>query len=175
MKTDEERAKRDQLNRLVIDGWNGGLTGGALANLHGITRNAVIGIVHRAKAAGVKVREGEVYSVKPPRPRNKPKPGIPILIVPSVLVTHRPEGNWQKRRPPPKLTEPPVAGVDPSTLWVGFVNLQNNAGCRYSLDAKLFCNAPGFPYCPEHKAIVNPPSAQRGGFKKLAKNYGGRV
>lgn len=200
-RTPEEQEKRDQLNRLVVEGWNGGLTGGALAGLHGITRNAVIGIIHRAKAAGQKVRVLEdtprdtvVSKVarRPGRPSaHNADPGV-IITVPPVKLEGR-NGNqhtWKgvnfdtrakletvRNLPAPiVVTQKPSKSIaEPSALLVPFMDLQEKAGCRYSLDAKLFCNAPGFPYCPEHKAIVNPPEAQRGGMRKLVKNYGGWV
>lgn len=178
--TEEEIAKRAVRIKLVVDGWNGGLTAGEISRTHGITRNAVIGILHRARAAGVVVevrrlgsRGGEIGRKKvsdvngrpsqlPDTRRRKPKPGMPVLEVPPLRLTTRPEGNWQKRRPPPKLSVVPLPVLaGPSDgLWVGFMELEDRKGCRYSEDGAKFCNRHGFPYCSDHRAITHPPAAQ---------------
>lgn len=162
--------------QLIVDGWNGGLTGGELAALHGVTRNSIMGTLSRARDKGLKVQERSISqtaraivsrkgglvkgrpSQLPDTRRNKPEPGMP-------LIGHIPKDTERKLQrmrnlPKPIIIAPEVLALPADGLWVGFMDLQNNAGCRYSEDAKLFCNRPGFPYCPEHKAIVNPVSAQ---------------
>lgn len=170
--------------RLIVDGWNGGLTGGELAALHRTTRSAVMGVIHREKSRGIKVEERGRLVMKvrvakaqakqaglgrvsgfPDTRRNKPEPSMPPIVVTAGQgVNHETRHKLQTIRNLPALIvvaqKPGKRVAEPSALWVDFMDLQNNAGCRYSLDAKVFCNAPGYPYCPEHKAIVNPASAQ---------------
>lgn len=173
----EDREKRDQVTRLIIDGWNAGLTGGELSVVHNLTRNAIMAILHRARIGGAMVQARNRHSaaataarVKKAQERKRPEPSLSAITIqrPSLLAKTR-----QFPKPKPIIIAPEVLALPADGLWVGFMDLQNNAGCRYSEDAKLFCNRPGFPYCPDHKAIVNPPSAQRGSSKTLAKNYGG--
>ena len=180
----------EETKRLIVDGWNGGLTGGELAAMHKLTRNSIMGVLSRARDKGIKVQErqralpiearvkkaqakqaglGRVSGFPDTR-RHRPDPGVsPIKVEAGQGVNHETRHKLATLRKLPAVivgVDMGAPGGDRTVYWVPFMDLQNNAGCRYSLDAKLFCNAPGFPYCPEHKAIVNPPSAQ--------KFYGGR-
>lgn len=187
----------EETKRLIVDGWNGGLTGGELAAMHKLTRNSIMGVLSRARDKGIKVQERQSplpieagvkkaqakqaglgrVSGFPDTRRHKPEPSMPPITLEGQSGnqhTHEGVSNDTRaklatiRKLPAVIVGIDLAapGGDFTARWVPFMDLQNNAGCRYSLDAKLFCNAPGFPYCPEHKAIVNPPSAQ--------KFYGGR-
>lgn len=166
--TTEEREKWEGTKRLIVDGWNAGLTGGELAATHGVTRNTIMGTLARARDKGAMVQArargrhstaATAARVKKAQERkpSRPEPSLPAITIqrPSLPAKTR---QFPKPKPIivlPRVIEPALAG-----LWVVFMDLQENAGCRYSEDAKLFCNRPGFPYCPDHKAIVNPASAQ---------------
>lgn len=177
--TGEAGEKRAQQTKLIIEGWNGGLTGGELAATHGLTRSAIMSILGRARGHGAIVQARDRYSapataarVKKAQERKPTRPEPPLPSITSRRTSWPQSKTRQFPKPKPLAQKDSRRVAEPSALLVPLMDLQNNAGCRYSEDAKLFCNAPGFPYCSEHKAIVNPPSAQRGGYRKLAKNYG---
>ena len=45
-------------------------------------------------------------------------------------------------------------------LWVTFPEM-GVKNCRFTSDAKHFCNRPGYPYCPDHMAVIRLPYVRK--------------
>ena len=131
------------LSRMAREGANAAQIAAALGN--GLTRNAVLGKIHRMRANGKALPMGAAHA--PLKPKAKPMP---------------------KPKPAPvALTPRPVAlsfydTVDPKTPGLlRMMDLQPN-DCRWPLKAALqgeyyFCGAqvaPDRPYCPAHVALA---------------------
>lgn len=142
----------DQLRRLWQDGWS---CSRIAESLGGVSRNAVIGKVHRLKLA--KRRTHVVRAAGRPRK---------VSLPPAVRKRHR-------INPPPRMprqVEPSIA-PEPfeftASAWQPLpgsapVAMEHMTGCKWCVsdpfaprgEPSLFCNLPadGSPYCPEHKA-----------------------
>ncbi len=131
--------------------WHGGLSATAIAErLGGITRNAVIGKVHRLGLAGRK--KGARARSRPRGNTSFDKSRRPLRQRPARRSSAR-AGKRPKARIPPTLTPPPENRITAGTL-TAFT-------CRWPEgDPKHadfhFCGrvkAPAGPYCPHHAAV----------------------
>lgn len=148
------------LKKLWLDGQSASQIAKQLGG--GVTRNAVIGKVHRLGLAG---RAAPSRPIKrPAAPAARPRPAVAAPSAPRMVVV----------APAPAATPPvsravAVAGERGS---VGVLGLETRM-CRWPIgdptDADFgFCGkpaAPGMPYCEEHAKIAYQPQLQK---KKVA-------
>lgn len=138
----------DEFRVAVVELWNKGYSAGYIASRMGVSRNAIIGVIHRIKYTGIEVREGIAESPAGPskRIRKRAEPSAP-----KILEEHY--------KPAPILKPEIVAGdilnitVVDNPRWVSLFDVKKDH-CRYTKDGKTFCNDVGFPWCEEHKEIV---------------------
>jgi hypothetical protein len=142
------RLHSDELKAQVVKLWNEGGSARDVANQVGLTRNAIIGIVHRMKDKGFEVRSEKpavVAQAKKTRTRKRIQHAITTqrcnvtLYMPKAAEKH----------------SAPIAPVPTNTSdrWVSLAHTGAQT-CRYTEDGKLFCNAAGFPWCADHRKRV---------------------
>jgi GcrA cell cycle regulator len=157
--------------------WADGLSASQIAGqLGGVTRNAVIGKVHRLGLSGRTKTVSSVQRVarpKPSRPMPPPRPqSQPMSIGATALKAQpRPEADAAPMAAPaPAIPFPmPDAGARVTILQL------NERTCRWpegdpARDDFKFCGAAsevGVPYCPYHCAIAYQPSQERRRDKKV--------
>ena len=154
----------DLLRRL----WEDGLSASRIATqIGGISRNAVIGKVHRLGLAG-RVKPSEAAPVPARRkPLGEPQVEIveePTLPEPPAIVSHRPAPDFP--------LAPPAPAPEPSALAVSqrvtIMDLRESM-CRWPLGDPTspdfrFCGGrsiAGLPYCTHHAQIAYQPAAER--------------
>jgi hypothetical protein len=147
-----------ELKAQVVKLWNKGDSALVVAGKVGLTRNAIIGIVHRMKAKGVEVR-----SEKPSVVAKARKARVRKRIDAQVTPRQRQQ---QITLYTPKAADKHVAPIAPVQIstgdrWVP-LTITGSQTCRYTEDGKLFCNATGFPWCEEHRKRVYAPFKPRG-------------
>ncbi|GJE39741.1 GcrA family cell cycle regulator [Methylobacterium persicinum] len=149
--------------------WEDGQSASKIAaQLGGVTRNAVIGKVHRLGLAGrVKAGEEAVVAVVKPVEAEKAPVAAPVPE-PVVVVSHRPAPDFPQARVP---AAAPVA-QDPVTIPVSqrvtIMDLRESM-CRWPLGDPTtpefrFCGArsiTGLPYCTHHAEIAYQPATER--------------
>ena len=132
------------LGRMAREGSNSTQIAAALGN--GLTRNAVLGKIHRLRGKGTALPTSAATPELKPRAKPKPKPK---LFAP-VALTPRPA------------TLTPYDTVDPLTPGLlRMMDLQPH-DCRWPLNSAMrgeyyFCGAqvaPDRPYCPAHVALA---------------------
>jgi GcrA cell cycle regulator len=160
----------DERVELLKKLWSDGLSASQIAaELGGVTRNAVIGKVHRLGLSG----RAKAPSVMTPRPRTKPAPAMRPV---SRTVSHAPmsRGNvalaHQPRTDVQYLPEqrPQEEVVVPMSRRVQIMELRE-AMCKWPIGDPtqadfVFCGADcnfGTPYCTHHSMIAYQPSAER--------------
>jgi hypothetical protein len=149
----------------ILKLWQDGLTGSEIADYIGVTRNAVMGKLHRLRERNVitykniatrtaairhkvrvKERDKQIEkALNEPKIEEKPLAEAVEELLPLILEELRPKTNDHKP--------------------VKFMDLQSSS-CRYVVSgvmAKdfLFCNEVkkiGSPYCQEHHSICNTPN-----------------
>lgn len=148
--------------------WEDGQSASKIAaQLGGVTRNAVIGKVHRLGLAG-RVKAGEDASVTPAKPVEAEKPVVVALAPePVPAASHRPTPEFPPVVPPAR-----PAAVDPVSIPVSqrvtIMDLRESM-CRWPLGDPTtpefrFCGArsiTGLPYCTHHAEIAYQPAAER--------------
>lgn len=162
----EERV--ELLRKLWLDGLSASQIAGELA--HGITRNAVIGKVHRlglsgrakSPATSVGATAAAVRPKASPAPRAAaPRPIAPMVIGATALA--------MKPRPTPMTHAAPQAVVVPISERVTIMELRE-AMCRWPLGDPTnsefrFCGArtaeAGAPYCGTHAQLAYQPAQDR--------------
>jgi GcrA cell cycle regulator len=144
--------------------WEDGQSASKIAaQLGGVTRNAVIGKVHRLGLSG-RVKAGDDASAAKPVETEKPSAPAPAPE-PVVAVGHRPAPEF------PPVAVRPVAGEPvaiPTSQRVTIMDLRESM-CRWPLGDPTtpefrFCGArsiTGLPYCTHHAEIAYQPAAER--------------
>jgi hypothetical protein len=155
---------REELVENILKLWADGHTARRVGELVGMTRNAIIGIVNRAKYSGVDVdpkrlhygrngrKPGMVIKKRGPAPRSSPMTRRQLSIL--SLKPDEPEEAPMKEEKNFKLIEKPAETGD-TKRWVPILETSRHS-CRYSVDKK-FCNAPphGKHYwCAEHYRLI---------------------
>jgi GcrA cell cycle regulator len=144
--------------RLRDQGYSSSQIGGVL----GVTRNAVIGKVHRLGLQVVRLPK-KAGMIAPSRVDGVPRSRKRKLISPRVLEMKRLAEKMRAVEVPPATLLPNAPPSATGVLGVSFVELAPN-GCKFAVnrskskdDPHLFCNAPrmfGKPYCCEHFAAA---------------------
>ncbi len=176
--TDASVSWTDERVELLKKLWNDGLSASQIASeLGGVTRNAVIGKVHRLGLSG---RSKTAPATPAPRPRkpSPPRPAGPVAepIEEEEIVMVRPEPIA------PAIDASPITFVEarqsevaiPTSQRVTIMDLRE-AMCRWPIgdptNAEFrFCGGrsiTGLPYCPEHAQIAYQPAADRRRDRKL--------
>lgn len=157
--------------------WGDGLSASQIAGqLGGVTRNAVIGKVHRLGLSGRTKATTSVPRMprqKPARPMSPPRPqSQPMSIGATALKAQpRPEAEAAPLAEPAPAIPFPAPDV---SLRVSIMQL-NERTCRWPIgdparDDFRFCGAAsdvGVPYCKYHCAIAYQPSQDRRREKKV--------
>ena len=132
------------LARMAREGSNSTQIAAELGN--GLTRNAVLGKIHRLRGKGTSLPTSAATPALKPKAKPKPKPK---LFAP-VALTPRPA------------TLTPYDAIDPLTPGLlRMLDLQAH-NCRWPLNSAMqgeyyFCGAqvaPDRPYCPAHVAVA---------------------
>jgi hypothetical protein len=139
---------KKERNEKIAELWEKGHTSGEIAKMVGITRSAVMGLIHRFRANGKNIsrRKEQKFAVEPPKEEVEPvvkqsdKPDRP----PKIKATPLPEEPFP----------PPMAGENCT-----FVNLTRRS-CRYIIGPvrgleTIYCGKPieGKAFCAEHKQL----------------------
>ena len=157
----------DERVELLKKLWADGLSASQIAGqMGGVTRNAVIGKVHRLGLSG---RAKTSTAPAQPRPRK-------AVRAPSHPLTHRPatHGNAALAADPRAEPEPEPQGeidedvVIPMSERVTIMELRDSM-CRWPMGDPTtpefrFCGGKaiaGLPYCPHHSRIAYQPAAER--------------
>lgn len=153
----------EQLKKL----WTDGLSASQIAKaLGGVTRNAVIGKVHRLGLAGRAAPSRPVKRIPVAAPAPKPRivtpasPGLPPRTIAPLVAVAAPASALAAARPSPR-TSGDVATVDVLGLKPGM--------CKWPVGDPGspgfgFCGkhtADGKVYCEEHAAVAYQPAAPR--------------
>jgi GcrA cell cycle regulator len=159
----------DERVELLKKLWSDGLSASQIASqMGGVTRNAVIGKVHRLGLSG---RAKSGAAATQPRPRKPSR-------APSHPLTHRPgaHGGAALAAPPRQEPEPALESyveldedvIIPMSERVTIMELRDSM-CRWPLGDPTtpefrFCgmrSAAALPYCPHHARIAYQPAAER--------------
>ncbi|WP_375456176.1 GcrA family cell cycle regulator [uncultured Methylobacterium sp.] len=155
--------------------WEDGQSASKIAaQLGGVTRNAVIGKVHRLGMSGRVVKPAEEAAA-----RRKPDQEIAIETAIAVVEAEAPEPvAILAHRPAPDFPAP-VAAVEPCALAVSrrvtIMDLRESM-CRWPIGDPTtpefgFCGArsiTGLPYCTHHAQIAYQPAAERKRDRRVA-------
>jgi GcrA cell cycle regulator len=156
----------DERVELLKKLWSDGLSASQIAaQMGGVTRNAVIGKVHRLGLSG----RGKTSSPAAPRPR-KPRPAHPVVPRPSLRGNTALAAAIALRpviQPRPDII-PEEDVVVPMSERVTIMELRDSM-CRWPLGDPTtpefrFCGGKaitGLPYCPYHGRIAYQPPAER--------------
>lgn len=155
----------EQLRKLWLDGLSASQIAAELAN--GITRNAVIGKVHRLGLSGRVKAPGTVSASapRPAKPVNRPSPPRPIAPV----VRGNTALAMKPRMAPAPIERPYEDVVIPISERVTIMELRE-AMCRWPLGDPTnpefrFCGARrtdgGGPYCGPHSRVAYQPAQDR--------------
>jgi GcrA cell cycle regulator len=159
----------DERVELLKKLWNQGLSASQIAAelAGGVTRNAVIGKVHRLGLSG----RTKAPSPQPVRPRKA------VTRAPSHPMTHAPQVRGNLALSPKPVAPAPVIEIAPApspeivipvSERVTIMDLRESM-CRWphgdpTSEEFRFCGAkssPGTPYCPYHSQIAYQPSLER--------------
>lgn len=143
-------AEKVEMLRTMVE--KGGRSCSQMGDVLGMSRNAVIGKLHRLKLQ-VKRPPNREGGMAKPSARQRAKR---ILIPPAVTQMRRLAEQMRAATPAPAALLPTVPPSEPGVLGVSLLNLAPN-GCRYPVnrsptpsDPHLFCNQPrkdGSSYC----------------------------
>ena len=166
----------DERVTLLRQLWEDGQSASKIAaQLGGVTRNAVIGKVHRLGLSGRVVKAAEDAAA----PRRKPAQEVEIETAIAVVETEAPEPvAILSHRPAPDFPVP-AAAPEPvalaSSQRVTIMDLRESM-CRWPLGDPTtpdfgFCgdrSITGLPYCTHHAQIAYQPAAERKRDRRVA-------
>ena len=146
--------------------WEDGQSASKIAaQLGGVTRNAVIGKVHRLGLAG-RLRPGETAAVSPKVVEIETAIAVVEADAPEpvAILSHRPAPDF----PPPVAASSAEPVAIPLSQRVTIMDLRE-AMCRWPMGDPTtpefrFCGArsiTGLPYCTHHAEIAYQPAAER--------------
>jgi hypothetical protein len=146
----------------IIKLWNEGLSSGLIAQKLKLTRNQVMGCIHRAQKTGLAKKRAEPKQ-RLENPIHKPKPkAVPLetrnnLLRPVFRPVETPVEEPKPIVVPPK---PEVKRGTPKTiLELGVFD------CRYIIENGKYCGefTDNYrqPWCPEHRKLVYVPVKKR--------------
>lgn len=156
--------------------WEDGQSASKIAaQLGGVTRNAVIGKVHRLGLAG-RARGGEEAPAAAPQPTKVIEIETAIAVVetqapePVAIVSHRPAPEF-----PTAAAPAPASTPLPVSQRVTIMDLRESM-CRWPLGDPTtpefrFCGArsiTGLPYCTHHAEIAYQPATERKRDRRVA-------
>jgi GcrA cell cycle regulator len=156
--------------------WEDGQSASKIAaQLGGVTRNAVIGKVHRLGLAG-RARGGEEAPAPMPQPSKVIEIETAIAVVetqapePVAIVSHRPTPDF-----PAAAAPAPAPTPLPVSQRVTIMDLRESM-CRWPLGDPTtpefrFCGArsiTGLPYCTHHAEIAYQPATERKRDRRVA-------
>lgn len=149
--------------------WEDGQSASKIAaQLGGVTRNAVIGKVHRLGLAG-RVKSGEDAPVVVMKPNEVEKPAVAASAPePAVVVSHRPAPEFPQTATPAPVASAPEPAAIAVSQRVTIMDLRESM-CRWPLGDPTtpefrFCGArsiTGLPYCTHHAEIAYQPATER--------------
>lgn len=155
--------KSDQIKKTVVSLWNEGTTSGEISAALGISRSAVMGIVHRAKRLGKIKRKPRAKPIVAATPMAAPKPAPAIsprkkVTLAIVSIQRDPEMPKKPAPPPP----PQLPLYQPKTI-----TQLGPFDCRWIRADNKYCGHPArsarTPWCDEHYGMVyNRVPARRG-------------
>lgn len=166
---------RDGVIGAVLTLFRDGVTAREIGRLTGRTRNAVLGIVHRARGAGVDVTAPA--RPKPARAEKLPRAAKPARAATSTAPAGgAPRAATAKAAKPARPVKPARAWAGPegapiATVGVGLLDLRAES-CRWPLHDELpalFCGAARLaphPYCVGHCRLAYRPPAEDGAVKR---------
>jgi len=149
-------AKHDDMLPLIIEAWNSGRSSNEIGKMIGVSRNVIVGVIHRARIAGhdvkLKAASGKNFHKIKAEKKAKLKPEIPKpAMSPAVKLI-------------------PLHFV-PKTVVPGLIEIQDLGPrqCKYpvkmSSEGKhLFCGEERqekSPYCPKHHQKCYDPMRSR--------------
>ena len=166
----------DERVTLLRQLWEDGQSASKIAaQLGGVTRNAVIGKVHRLGLSGRVVKPAEDASAARRKPAQEIEIETAIAVVeaeapePVAILSHRPAPDF----PVPASAPEPVALA--TTQRVTIMDLRESM-CRWPIGDPTtpdfgFCGArsiTGLPYCTHHAQIAYQPAAERKRDRRVA-------
>ena len=160
----DERVER--LKKLWSDGLSASQIAAELAG--GVTRNAVIGKVHRLGLSG----RGKTPSNAQPRPRKATRPpSHPLTLGGGAARPNNPIAKFMAVRPEPEIQAEPIVDDEimvPVSERVTIMELRETM-CRWPIGDPTkpdfgFCGGravTGLPYCAAHCRVAYQPAAER--------------
>ena len=178
--TDPSQSWSDERVELLRKLWSDGLSASQIAaELGGITRNAVIGKVHRLGLSG-RAKSTASAAPRPRKPTRQPGPAAaaPAAVMPGAMRTSAALAPQPAAEPAPmlmRLPQPREQVVIPMSERVTIMELRESM-CRWPMGDPTtpefrFCGARselGMPYCAHHSRIAYQPVADRRRDRKRA-------
>lgn len=152
----KHKAEHDKRKKEILAMWSEGKTSGQIATALSISRNQVMGVVHRAQKQGLAARHVYDRSLavkKPPVARLPTKP--PLTTVAPVKLKKEPEMPKKPLEPPKSPEEQRHVAKPKRIMALGMHD------CRWFVADKLYCGQfaekPSQPWCKEHWPMVYQP------------------
>jgi hypothetical protein len=153
--------KPEETRKQVLDMWARGHTSNEISTALSITRNQVMGLVHRAQRMGL--AERRPYQSQKPKEKPKPAPVAPAvqkgkISLAVVSIQREPEMPKKPVEPP----QPQLRLHQPKTIMQ-----LTQFDCRWIRPDKKYCGHPArsarTPWCDEHYKMVYVPLSNRRG------------
>jgi len=153
----------EQIRKRVLALWEEGATSNEISAHLNLTRNQVMGLVHRAQRMGLakrrpaRVKKAKIEPVVAPKPVAVPSPRKKVTL---AVVSIQREPEMPKKPPAPPMPQLPL--YQPKTI-----SQLGPFDCRWIRPDKKYCGHPArsarTPWCEEHyRMVYTPTSARRG-------------